>query len=80
MVKDKEEKTQLSVVDPGSMKQEKQATSANLSKHLGMLLINLIEEVNADGVTPETVNASCNVAKEIHKLLSLNFEMKKNGY
>ncbi len=54
--------------------------SNQLSKNLAMQLMNLIDSVNKDGVTPETVNASCNAASQIYKILRLNFEMKKEGF
>ena len=54
--------------------------STELSKSLATSLMGLIKEVNKDGVTPETVNASCNAAAQIYKILRLNFEMKKEGY
>jgi len=39
----------------------------------------LIEKVNETAVTPETVNASCNAAAQIYKILRLNYEMQKEG-
>jgi hypothetical protein len=60
----------------GNMKNE----SESLSKNLVEELMNLIKKVNADGVSPETVNASCNAADQIHKILSLNHDMKKDGF
>jgi hypothetical protein len=39
----------------------------------------LIEKVNERGVTPETVNASCNASAQIYKILRLNYEMQKEG-
>lgn len=59
---------------------EKPSTSENLSKNLAVELMDLIKKVNKDGVTPETVNASCNAAAQIHKILRLNFDMKKDGF
>lgn len=53
--------------------------SRSLSKDLAGSLMGLIKDVNKDGVTPETVNASCNCAAQIYKILRLNFEMKKEG-
>ena len=44
-----------------------------------MKLVDLIDEVNKNGVTPETVNASCNAAAQVCKILKLNLEMKKEG-
>lgn len=57
-----------------------QPESSGLSKSLAMQLMGLITDVNKDGVTPETVNASCNAASQIYKLLRLNYEMKKDGF
>lgn len=54
--------------------------SSQLSKNLAVSLMGLINEVNKDGVTPETVNASCNAAAQVYKILRLNFEMKKEGF
>lgn len=54
--------------------------STQLSKNLSLSLMGLIDKVNAGGVTPETVNASCNAAAQIYKILRLNFEMKKQGF
>ena len=59
---------------------EIQSGSNTLSKDLSLSLMGLISEVNRDGVTPETVNASCNAANAIYKILRLNFEMKKEGF
>jgi len=57
-----------------------QSQSVQLSKDLAGSLMGLIRDVNKDGVTPETVNASCNAASQIYKILRLNFEMKKEGF
>lgn len=57
-----------------------QSPSIQLSKDLAGLLMGLIKDVNKEGVTPETVNASCNAAAQIYKILRLNFEMKKEGF
>ncbi len=54
--------------------------SIGLSKNLANSLMDLIDKVNADGVTPETVNASCNAAAQIYKILRLNYDMKKDGF
>lgn len=56
------------------------AQSANLSKDLALQLMTLIKDVNKDAVTPESVNASCNAAAQIYKLLKLNFDMKRDGF
>jgi len=54
--------------------------STTLSKNLVSSMMNLITEVNKNGVTPETVDASCNAASQIYKLLRLNYEMRKDGF
>jgi len=53
--------------------------SNQLSKNLALSLMTLIEKVNETAVTPETVNASCNAAAQIYKILRLNYEMQKEG-
>ena len=59
---------------------ETPSESQSLSKNLATSLMGLIDKVNAEGVTPESVNASCNAASQIYKILRLNFEMKKEGF
>lgn len=61
-------------------KQEKPESSVNLSKNLAIKLVKLIDDVTKDEVTPQTVNAACNAASEVTKILRLNFEIKKQGY
>jgi hypothetical protein len=60
-------------------KPESPETSASLSRDLAMQLLTLMKRVTASDVTPSTVNAACNCASEIHKILRLNHEMKKYG-
>lgn len=80
----KENNTAVATHSSGSGKQLEvpgtRAPSVLLSKDLAVSLMNLIEKVNEGGVTPETVNASCNAAAQIYKILRLNFEMKKEGF
>lgn len=59
---------------------ESQKESTQLSRNLAKSLMKLIDDVNKTEVTPETVNASCNAAAQIYKILRLNFEMKKEGF
>lgn len=79
MANKKDEKTQRLVSEKKFLKRENPETSENLSKNLAVELMNLIKEVNSSGVTPETVNASCNAAAQIHKILKLNYEIKRTG-
>lgn len=58
----------------------KERRSDSLSRDLSLSLMGLIDDVNKDGVTPESVNASCNAASQIYKILRLNFEMRKEGF
>ena len=43
-----------------------------------MQLMELISKVNEKEVSPESVNASCNAAKQIYNICKLNFEIKKH--
>ncbi len=54
--------------------------SVQLSKDLAVSLMGLIKDVNKEGATPDTVNASCNAAAQIYKILRLNYDMKRNGF
>ena len=78
--KKEEEKTQLSASEKKLQNIEQQVTSTNLSQNLAMELMGLIKKVNEDCVTAESVNASCNAAAQIHKILKLNYDMKKEGF
>lgn len=75
-----EEKILSSVSGLQSAVPATQTPSIQLSKDLAGSLMGLIKDVNKEGVTPETVNASCNAAAQIYKILRLNFEMKKEGF
>lgn len=79
-VESTEEKTRSLVSGEKSEAPKPQTQSIQLSKDLAKSLMGLIHDVNKDGVTPETVNASCNAAAQIYKILRLNFEMKKEGF
>lgn len=70
---------QQSASAPQSGKPESQAISVSLSKDLATQLLDLMKKVTKDDVTPATVNAACNCASEIHKILTLNFKMRREG-
>lgn len=80
LVKSSEEKKSHSASGAQSQNLEKPEISTNLSKTLAEELLHLIIKVNEDGVTPESVNASCNAAKQINNILRLNFDMMKDGF
>lgn len=80
MVEKKEGRVQPSDSSKKLKRQENQEGSASLSKNLSLELMGLIKKVNENEVTPESVNASCNAANQIHKILKLNYEMKKEGF
>ena len=63
-----------------TMRSEVGTPAVQLSKDLANSLMGLIKDVNKDGVTPETVNASCNAAAQIYKILRLNYDMKREGF
>lgn len=73
------DKTPALASDKTSPKPGQVETSQNLSKNLANELMGLIKKVNEGAVTPETVNASCNAASQIHKILKLNYEIKRFG-
>jgi len=74
-----EENTRALVSENSSQMPEKQDASTNLMMDLGDELLGLVKKVTATEITPQTVNAACNCAGEINKLLKLNFEMKRAG-
>lgn len=50
----------------------------NLSSTVAGRLLDLMNNVTKDDVNPETVNAACNCAKEIHKIIRLNLELERS--
>lgn len=53
--------------------------SMSLSKDLALHLFHLMKEVTKKKATAQTVNAACHCASEIHKILKLNFEMRRRS-
>ena len=70
----------VSVLEKKSANLQQPEMQTSLSKNLAKELMGLIIKVNEGGVTPDTVNASCNAASQIHKILRLNYDMKKEGF
>lgn len=56
-----------------------QATSESLPRNVSMQLYELMLKVTAKEVSPGTVNAACNCASAIHKILKLNHDMKRRS-
>lgn len=82
MRKNGEEETQVSVSEKQLSKPENQvvpSTSETLSQSVGLYLYEMMRAVTKDDVNPQTVNAACKCAEEIHKVLRLNFDIKKIG-
>lgn len=79
MEKRNAEKTRSLVSDQQSLKPAGPETSKNLNRDLAGQLLDLMTRVTKDDVTPDTVNAACNCAAQIHKILKLNFDMQKEG-
>jgi len=52
--------------------QENQETFENLPMSVSLQLLGLMKKVVAKEINPETVNAACNCASEIHKILKLS--------
>lgn len=72
-------KTQALASAKQSARPGSQEVSVSLSKDLATQLLDLMKKVTKDEITPDTVNAACNCASEIHKILKLNFQMKQQG-
>lgn len=51
----------------------------NLSVTVVRQLVNLMENVVKTDINPKTVNAACNCANAIHKMILLNLSLKKQG-
>lgn len=79
MPENTDEKTLPSVSDQKSLTPVEPVTSENLPKNVSMQLFGLMKQVVAKEVTPATVNAACSCATEIHRMLKLNLELKKQG-
>ena len=78
------ENTGAKSIQPSALKQpsapqDSQAISVSFSKDLATQLLDLMKRVTKDDVSPASVNAACNCASEIHKILALNYRMKKDG-
>jgi len=49
-----------------------------LSRNIAEHLLHLMKEVTNDEVNPKTVNAACQCAAELYKVMKLNLEMKRH--
>ena len=67
----------FSDLEQKSQNQENNSQSTNLPYTVSMQLVSLMKKVVEEEVNPKTVGAACQCASEIHKILKLNFEMKK---
>lgn len=70
-------KTPPSDLGQGSQMLEGQVTSESLPKSVSMQLFGLMNKVVATDVNPQTVQAACACATEIHRMLKLNLEIKR---
>jgi hypothetical protein len=52
------------------------ATLGPLSRDLSIHLLGLAKKVTETEITPATVNAACQCAAELYKIMKLNWEMK----
>ena len=57
--------------------ENKTVTLGPLSKELSLHLLKLAKQVTESEVTPQTVNAACQCAAELYKIMKLNWEMKR---
>lgn len=60
-----------------SLKHAEAETSKNLPKNVSLKLFELMNKVVSDRVTPQTVDAACKCASEIHKILKFNLEVMR---
>jgi hypothetical protein len=60
-------------------KQEEQEISENLPMHVSMQLYKLMNRVVKDDVNADNVNAACNCAAQICKMLDITFKAEKMG-
>ena len=75
MPKNGEENNQLLDSEKQLAMQESQETFENLPISVSTQLLKLMKQVVAKEVNPQTVNAACNCASEIHKILKLSASM-----
>ncbi len=68
----KDERTQSLALTKQSDVSEIHVKPMNLSSSVGKHLLNIMEKVTQDEVTPQTVMAACQCAKEIRELIRLN--------
>lgn len=71
--------TPASVSKPSLQKPKEQGASETLLKDVTLNLYGVMKQVTQQNVTSETVNAACNCAKQIHKLLELNYKISKGS-
>lgn len=72
-----EENNQLLASSQQFLKQKEGETFANLPVSVSLQLLELMKKVVAKEINPQTVNAACNCASEIHKILKLSNEVNK---
>lgn len=65
--------------DQKSLTPAAQETSESLPKSVSLQLYKLMGEVVKKEINPQTVQAACACATEIHRMLKLNMEMKRLG-
>lgn len=58
-------------------KQEELEISENLPMHVSMQLYKLMNKIVKDEVNPDNVNAACNCAAQICKMLDITFKAEK---
>lgn len=78
MEKLNEDKTQPLALKNQSTK-ETLNNSQNLSKELCLKLVQMIDKITEGELTTDKVNSACLAANQIHKLLDLNYKIKKDG-
>ena len=79
-MKNEDENAKLPMVSSLQLEvQQGQVISENLTKSVCEQLAVLMVTVTKQEVNPSTVNAACNCASQIHKILLLNEGIKRKG-
>ena len=75
----KETTRSMALLNSGKAPLAETPPSTPISASLAQHLFELAKNVTKDQVTPETVRAACACASEIHKLLDLQWRVKRGG-
>jgi len=75
----KDETRLVGYSDSPKMLDEGRKQSKSLSRNIAGHLLHLMKEVTKEKVNPSTVNAACNCASQLYKIMSLQLKIKEVG-